>query len=103
MSVVIVATAFPSPEHKAEVIAAVEVAVDRVHAEEPGCELYAQHEGRDRLVMIEKYASEDAMAGHVRGAALADPQAGLAGKLQGDLDVQVLTPHPAGTPAKGAL
>jgi hypothetical protein len=43
------------------------------------------------------------MAGHVRGAALADPQAGLAGKLQGDLDVQVLTPHPAGTPAKGAL
>lgn len=62
MSVVIVATAFPIPEHKAEVVAAFEAAITRVHSEEAGCELYALHQGRDRLVVIEKYASDDAVA-----------------------------------------
>jgi hypothetical protein len=36
------------------VIAAVAAAIPRVHYE-PGVELYALHEGSDRLVMIEKY------------------------------------------------
>jgi hypothetical protein len=54
MSIVMVATAFSGPEHRAEVIAA---------CESPGfitnrVELYALHEGPDRLVMIEKYESE---------------------------------------------
>ena len=52
MSVVVVVTAFPAPERRAEVIAAFEAAITRVH-EEPGVELYALHEGPDRLVMIE--------------------------------------------------
>jgi quinol monooxygenase YgiN len=38
MSVVMVATAFPVPEHRAEVIAACEAAIARVH-DEPGVEL----------------------------------------------------------------
>jgi quinol monooxygenase YgiN len=38
MSVVVVATAFPLPEHRAEVIAAFEAAIPRVQ-EDPGCEL----------------------------------------------------------------
>jgi hypothetical protein len=50
MSVVIVVTAFPIPEHRAEVVAAFEEAIARVHGE-PGVELYALHEGLDRLVM----------------------------------------------------
>jgi hypothetical protein len=48
--------AFPVPERRAEVIAAVEAAIARVH-DESGVELYALHERRDRLVMIEKYES----------------------------------------------
>ncbi len=104
MSVIVVATAYPAPEHRAEVIAAFEAAIARVHGEEPGCELYALHEGRDdRLVMIEKYASQDAVAEHVKGAGLAGLRAALAGKLSGELDVQVLSPHPAGMADKGAL
>src|SRR5262249_33548689 len=59
MSVVVVVTAYPIPEHRAEVIAAFEAAIARVH-NEPGVELYALHEGRDRLVMIEKYESDQA-------------------------------------------
>jgi quinol monooxygenase YgiN len=39
------------------VIAAFEAAIARVH-DEPGVERYALHEERDRLVMIEKYESE---------------------------------------------
>ncbi len=103
MSVVIVATAFPVPEHRAEVVAAFEAAMARVHSEEPGCELYALHEGQDRLVMIEKYASQDAVGEHIKGAGLAQLRAGLEGKLSADIDVQVLVPHPAGMVSKGAL
>ena len=85
MSVIAVATAFPVPEHRVEVIAAVEAAIARVH-DEPGVELYALHEGRDRLVMIEKYESEEALSEHNKGAALADLLSALEGKLSSDLD-----------------
>jgi quinol monooxygenase YgiN len=44
MSVVVVATVFPIPKHRAEVVAAFEEAITRVHGE-PGVELYALHEG----------------------------------------------------------
>ena len=103
MAVIVVATAFPSPEHRAEVIAAFEAAIAQVHDEEPGCELYALHEGKDRLVMIEKYASEEAVAEHRKGAGLAELIAALKGKLSAPMDVQILAPHPVGTPSKGAL
>lgn len=102
MRVVVVVTAFPVPEQRAEVIADFEEAIARVH-DEPGVELYALHEGRDGLVMIEKYASEQARAEHSKRQALADLLASLKGKLSRDLDLQVLTPHPAGTAEKGKL
>jgi quinol monooxygenase YgiN len=44
MSLVVVAAAFPLPEHRAKVIAAFEAAIARVHGE-PGVEHYALHEG----------------------------------------------------------
>jgi quinol monooxygenase YgiN len=102
MNVVIVATAFPVPEHRAEVIAACEAAIAQVH-DEPGVELYALHEGPDRLVMIEKYDSEQALSDHSNGAALANLLSALEGKLSRDLDVQVLVPRPTGNAQKGAL
>ena len=102
MSIVVVVMVFPVPEHRAEVIAAFEAAIARVH-DEPGVELYALHEGSDRLVMIEKYESEQARSEHAKGAALADLRSALQGKLSSPLDVQVLAPHPAGNAQKGAL
>ena len=60
MSVTVVATVRPVPEHRDEVIAAFTEVIPAVHAEE-GCELYALHEGDDRLVMIEKWTSADAL------------------------------------------
>jgi quinol monooxygenase YgiN len=102
MSVVVVVTAFPVPGHRAEVIAAFEAAITRVH-DEPGVELYALHEGPDRLVMIEKYASEHARSEHRKGTALAGLVSALDGKLSAALDAQVLVPHPAGNPRQGTL
>jgi quinol monooxygenase YgiN len=103
MSVVIVATVHPLPEHRAEVIATFEDTIARVHAEDEGCHLYALHEGDDRLVMIEKWASKEALTSHSRGGALADLTLLLDGKLIGGLDVQVLQPHPAGTTLQGTI
>ena len=102
MSVVVVVTAFPLPEHRAEAIAAFEEAIARVHYE-PGVDLYALHEGPDRLVMIEKYESEQARSEHAKGVALADLRSALQGKLSSGLDAQVLVPHPAGNAQKGVL
>ena len=99
---VLVVTAFPEPEHRADVVSALETAITRVH-QEPGVELYALHEGPDRLVMIEKYESEEARAQHMKGEPLADLLAALDGKLRHPLDVQQLEPHPCGDPQKGSL
>ena len=43
--VVVVATIRPLPEHRAEVIAAMEKVIADVHAHDDGCLLYALHEG----------------------------------------------------------
>jgi quinol monooxygenase YgiN len=103
MAVVIVATLLPVPEHRDEVIAALETAVAKVHADD-GTQLYALHEGRDgRLVMIEKYADGAAVAAHSKSDELAELSAALKGKLSAPMDVQVLAPHPAGSAEKGTL
>ena len=104
MAVVIVATIFPAPEHREEVIAALEATAEVVHASEDGCLLYAMHEGPDgRIVMIEKYSSMEALAAHGKSAELAELVAALDGKLAQKMDVQVLAPHSAGSSEKGVL
>jgi quinol monooxygenase YgiN len=52
------------------VIAAFEAASGRFR-DRPGVELYALHEVRGLLVVIEKYESEQARSGHRQGTALA--------------------------------
>lgn len=102
MSVVVVATIIPLPEHRDAVIAAFTETIPEVHKED-GCELYALHQADDRLVMVEKWASADALRAHSRGAALAAQAPRLDGKLSGPAEVVVLQAVPAGDPAKGQL
>jgi len=102
VSVVVVATIIPRPEHREEVIATITQTVAKVH-EEDGCELYALHQADDRLVMVEKWAGADALRAHSRGAALAAQAPILEGKLAGPAEIVVLQPMPAGDPAKGRL
>jgi quinol monooxygenase YgiN len=102
LSVVVVATIVPLPEHRDEVIATITETVATVH-EEDGCELYALNQADDRLVMVEKWASADALRAHSKGPALAAQAPRLAGKLAGPAEVIVLQAVPAGNPAKGQL
>jgi quinol monooxygenase YgiN len=102
MSVVVVATIIPLPGHRDEVIAALTETIAKVHTED-GCELYALHQAEDRLVMIEKWASREALDAHSRGTALAALNPQLAGKVNGPPDVITLAAVPAGDPAKGQL
>jgi quinol monooxygenase YgiN len=101
LSVVVVATIVPRPEYRDEVIATITETVARVH-EEDGCELYALHQADD-LMMVEKWASADALRTHSRGAALAAQAPRLEGKLSGPAEVIVLRAVPTGDPAKGQL
>lgn len=102
MSVVVVATISPLPEHRDEVIAAYAEAIAQVHAEE-GCQLYALNQSPDRLIMVEKWASREALDKHARSEALAALRPKLAGKLSGTTEVIVAEAVPAGDPAKGQL
>ena len=102
MSVVVVATIKPLPEHRDEVIAVFTETIARVHAED-GCELYALHRAEDRLIMIEKWASREALGTHSKGAALAALGPKLAGKTAGRPEVVVTEAVPAGDPVKGQL
>ncbi|SNS75252.1 Quinol monooxygenase YgiN [Geodermatophilus pulveris] len=103
MSVVVIASITPQPEHAQAVREAVLAAIPRVHAEE-GCERYALHEARDgALVMIEQWAGPEALAAHGKGEPFTELSRQLEGKLAGTPELQVLSAVPAGEEAKGAL
>jgi quinol monooxygenase YgiN len=103
MPVIVVATVIPIPEHRADVVAAFERAIATVHAEDEGCELYALHEGEERLVMVEKWATSQSLSAHGQTPAMQEFVEAINGKIVGKLDVQILTPHPAGNPEQGEL
>jgi quinol monooxygenase YgiN len=103
VSVVVIATITPKPEHADEVRQAVQETVPAVH-EESGCERYSLHQGRDgALVMVEKWESPEALATHGKAEPLSTLSGKLEGKLAGPPSVTVLDALPAGDPAKGAL
>ena len=76
--------------------------IEQVHAED-GCELYSLNEAPGRLVMVEKWASRQALDAHAKGPNLAALGPKLAGKVTAAPEVFVLQPVPAGDPVKGAV
>lgn len=102
MAVVVVATITPLPEHHADVLAAFRDAVPAVHAED-GCLLYALHERDGRIVMVEQWASQDALDEHLGAAALQRLGPQIKGRLAGEVDIVVLDPVPSGADDKGRL
>jgi quinol monooxygenase YgiN len=103
MSLVVVATILPLPEHRDEVLSAFTTVIRRVHAEDEGCQIYALHTSNDRLVMVEKWANAEALRRHDISAAVAELKQALSGKLSAPPDIQVLVPHPAGSHEMGSL
>jgi quinol monooxygenase YgiN len=102
VSVVVVATITPKPDHVDAVREAILAAIPKVHAE-PGCELYALQEGKGEFVMVERWESLDALKVHGSAEALATLGGQLADKLAAPLDVRRLTAVPAGDSVKGAV
>ena len=102
MSVVVVATITPKADQVEAVREAILAAVPKVHAE-PGCELYAVHEGGDSFVMVERWESLEALKTHGSAEALTTLGGQLAGKLDAAPEVRRLTGLPAGDPVKGAI
>ena len=103
MPVVVVATITPKPEHRDAVIAAMKKTVPLVH-DEDGCELYALHTDDERLVMIERWTSREALKKHgTDSAGLRVFNEAIDGKLAGPTVVLRLDAFPAGDEAKGQL
>lgn len=93
----------PLEGHRDAVVAAMHIAIPRVH-EEDGCELYAITEAADgRLVMIEKWSSQALLDAHGTSPAVRQLLADLEGHLARPAEVTVLTPLPMGDGAKGSL
>jgi quinol monooxygenase YgiN len=102
VSVVVVATITPKPDQMDAVREALLAAVPKVH-DEPGCELYAVHEGSGHFVMVERWESAEALKVHGAAEALTTLGGQLQGLLDAPLDVRRLTAVPAGDPVKGAV
>ncbi len=104
MSAVVVTAVFtPKPGKQAELAAALTASIPAVH-EEQGCILYAIHAAPDeRIVMIEKWTSREDLAAHNTSPAVQALRAAIDGLVEGDVDVEFLTPLPAGTPEQGTL
>ena len=103
MTVVVVATIHPSPEHRDEVIELFEQTIAQVHANDTGCELYALHEDAGTLVMIEKWSSAQDLEAHRVSETMKSLDPRLDGKLSERTVVKIYAPHPAGTAEQGAL
>lgn len=102
MAVVVVATITPKDGRIDEVAEVFRQKIPAVHSE-PGCLFYALHRAKDKLVMVERWESPEALAAHGKGAAMADINAGLKGMVAGPPDIVVTEAVPAGDPDKGAL
>jgi quinol monooxygenase YgiN len=102
VSVVVVATITPKSDEVEAVRDALLTAVPKVHAE-PGCELYAVHEGNGQFVLVERWETPEALKVHGRAEALTTLGGQLADRLAAPLDVRRLAPVPAGEAGKGAL
>lgn len=102
MSVVVVATFTPAPEHVDGALAALVDAVGPTHAES-GCELFAVHRSKKQIVVVEQWSDGDALAAHAEGPVYAALTARLEGLLAEPISVAFLRPVPAGTDHQGQL
>ena len=103
MTVVVVATIFPLPDHRADVVALYEEAIGQRSRRGRGLRAVCPARGRGQ-------PGDDREVDQCRGSAVPRARCGtgrhapkLNGKLAGDSIVKVYTPRPAGSATQGAL
>ena len=100
--IVVVLTIKDGEAERAE--AALRSMIGPTHSE-PGCVRYALHRevgNPNRLVIIERWSSDDALGDHYRQPHMTG-MAELSDLLAHPIESYALTPVPAGDPAKGSL
>ena len=103
MPVVVVATTLTAKPDSVETVReACKRAIEAVH-QEPGCELYALHEGNGTFVFVEQWADGDALKTHSTAPAIATLFGEVGEHLDGAPDIKMLQPVPAGDAGKGRL
>lgn len=99
----VIAIFTPKPEFAAEVKKLLLRITPLVH-EEPGCELYALHQDVEgRLIFVESWTTRELWITHCEAQTVTDINAGVAGKLQRDIEVYELYNLPAGSTGKGTI
>jgi quinol monooxygenase YgiN len=98
----VVATIIPLAGRLDDVEAVLRDLAPQVHQED-GCEKYALHRGRDRIVVIERWRDGAALGAHGQGPAIKTMGQRLAGLVSAAPDVQILEPVEAGDPARGRI
>jgi quinol monooxygenase YgiN len=98
----VVATIIPLEGRLDDVEAVLRDLAPQVHSED-GCEKYALHRGRDRIVVIERWRDGAALGAHGQGPAIKAMGQRLAGLVSGAPDVQILEPVEVGDPARGRI
>lgn len=98
----VVATIRPAEGRIDEVEAVLRDLAPEVHTED-GCEKYALHRGKDRIVVIERWRDMAALGAHGQGPAIKAMGERLNGLVSGPPDVQILEAVPVGDPSKGAI
>ena len=104
MTEVIVSTVFqPAPDAKEPLIAALREGIPAVHSED-GCIIYAIHDAEDgTIVMLEKWASREALDAHASGQALEQLDDLVTPHLGRPVTWTTMTPIPAGTDRQGMV
>ena len=102
MTVTLIATARPKPGRLQEYIDIFTGVLPQIH-EEKGCELYSLHSDGEKVVVVERWASQDDLIEHANG-----PSIGTLNEFNDDilsepLEVQVLTNIPVGDPRKATI
>jgi quinol monooxygenase YgiN len=104
-TVVVAATVQVKPEAQEQALAAITTAIEAAHGE-PGCVAYALHRDRaepSRFVIIEKWASQEALEQHGQTPHLKQLFADLGPLLTGAPTIHYTSPVPVGDGVKGAI
>jgi quinol monooxygenase YgiN len=102
MSVIVVATITPAEGQFQAVLDAFTTIIPAVHQED-GCELYAAHTDGKVIIMVERWASPEALKVHADGENLVKLGAVIDDLLAKPTVVKALENVPAGEPGKGTI
>lgn len=102
---VVVCTLHPHPDRINELLDIYADLVPKVHDEE-GCELFSLHSNKDKVVIIERWDSPEALQAHAKSPVMKEINTRLTADpdlLQARTQIEVLAPVPLGTESQGQL